>query len=149
MRILVVCKGNTCRSPMFAAVLRRRYAELGYLEFIEVESAGYDQSARGQNAAPEWFELQRETGVDLSEHKSRWIGDLVLSRYNLILCMDQLASDAVIERGVSGRTSVLVVNHREGGIKNPWGGGVDAYRECFIKVCEVVDKMMPRNPVAQ
>ena len=63
-RILVVCKGNICRSPFAEAYLKRRGPGL------EVESAGH-YPAEGRESPPAACEAALRFGVDLSRHRSR------------------------------------------------------------------------------
>jgi protein-tyrosine-phosphatase len=41
-RILIVCGGNTCRSPMAKVILEQKLAELGKMDHFEIDSAAYD-----------------------------------------------------------------------------------------------------------
>ena len=142
MRVLCVCKGNTCRSPMFAAVLRQKLAETGRSD-VTIESAGYMEAAKGQPANPEWIGLREETpGVDLSGHVSRWTGDLDLREFDLIVCMEPNAVDEVRKQGVPETTSVVLANEAEGGIPNPYQQGPDAYRNCYRAIVSVVGEFV-------
>ncbi|NLD58550.1 MAG: low molecular weight phosphatase family protein [Clostridiales bacterium] len=63
-KIVCVCTGNTCRSPMAAAFLKRALPDR------EVSSAGLHASP-GQPATPEAVQVMRERGIDISGHRSR------------------------------------------------------------------------------
>src|ERR1700720_3677415 len=105
--VLCVCAGNTCRSPMFAEVLKQELAKLG--RHISVESAGYlPRAGDGLPAANEWAVGSGETGIDLSSHRSRridGIGDL--NRFDLVICLNQAAVKAINELGVKPERVVL------------------------------------------
>jgi protein-tyrosine phosphatase len=140
-KILCVCKGNTCRSPMFAAVLERKLREIGRDDIVE--SAGYLESAKGQPAAKEWEVAKVNTKVDLSNHRSRWIGDLDLMQYDLILTMEPQAMMETIRKMPQPR-DIRLVNPAEEGIFNPWQHGQDAYNKCHGIICQVVEDLAPR-----
>src|SRR3954470_16771692 len=63
-KVLFVCVGNVCRSPMAAAVLEHRARNL------VVKSAGL-AALVGEPAVPHALELMREKGIDLSRHRAR------------------------------------------------------------------------------
>jgi protein-tyrosine phosphatase len=77
--ILFVCSGNTCRSPMAAAMLRSR------LNNFEVASAGY--MAGGAAATVEAISVMRRQGIDLSDHVSTCLKPEMLDAFDLILVM--------------------------------------------------------------
>jgi protein-tyrosine phosphatase len=95
-RILFVCTGNQCRSPMAAALLRSRLAQVGATGF-EVESAGF--VSEGRAVPPEVVEVMSPSGIDLSAHRSRLLRDELLDRADLILVMTrQHLVDLVVSR---------------------------------------------------
>lgn len=69
MKVLFVCTGNLCRSPMADGLMRHALEERG-CEEVEVISAG-TWAYRGSPATPEAVETVRKRGVDLSEHRSQ------------------------------------------------------------------------------
>lgn len=118
---------------MFAAKLLEHAVAIGRTD-VEVESAGYLKSAaKGEAAAAPWNELKGVTGVDLSTHRSRWIGNLDLSQFSSIVCLDDHALKGMVESGLtSPKVPIYLI-----GILNPWQKGVDAYRECYREVCRL------------
>lgn len=78
-RILVVCTGNICRSPVAAAMLQQG------LEDIEVMSAGI---AAGQGGAEQRLAaLAKADGYDLSQHQARQVDRNLLAEADLVLVM--------------------------------------------------------------
>ncbi|MFB9868635.1 low molecular weight protein-tyrosine-phosphatase [Vreelandella sulfidaeris] len=78
-RILVVCTGNICRSPVAAAILQQGLAD------IEVMSAGLAAGKGG--ADPRIAALAKADGYDLSEHQARPIDRDLLANADLVLVM--------------------------------------------------------------
>jgi protein-tyrosine phosphatase len=80
-RILVVCTGNICRSPMGAALLSKDCAHL------QISSAGL-QGLDGCPAAPLAIEVMDEIGIDLSGHVARRITHVDAVKADVILVME-------------------------------------------------------------
>jgi protein-tyrosine phosphatase len=83
-RILVVCVGNICRSPMAEALLKRDMR--GNDEFT-VESAGLGALV-GHPASEHSVELMRELGLDISGHRARQIHPDMVQAADLVLVME-------------------------------------------------------------
>lgn len=79
LNILFVCTGNTCRSPMAEAILRKKYPQW------KVKSAGVF-AASGSPASPEALEALREKNM-LFDHRSQPLTDELLDWADLILTM--------------------------------------------------------------
>lgn len=130
---------------MLAAVLERAVQKFSSPRFddwerwieVEVESAGYLKEAAGQPAAKEWMELRGETGIDLSSHRSRWMGEIVPDQFDLIICASQDVVDFLVDTWRIPTTNMILANAPDG-IPNPWQQGVEAYKQCYSKICEIV-----------
>jgi protein-tyrosine phosphatase len=83
-RVLMVCVGNVCRSPMAEAVLRARFANR---PGARVESAGFAALA-GRPADPIAQELVAARGLDLSAHRARQLTPDLLAGFDLVLVME-------------------------------------------------------------
>lgn len=96
VRILVVCHGNICRSPVVEILLRGQLP----LERFRVRSCGL--LPREGAAPPEEYAVQaRRFGIDLSGHRSRYISKTLLEWSNLIVIMDRRNLDLLQEFGAS------------------------------------------------
>lgn len=83
-RVLIVCVGNICRSPMAEALLRARFAARGR---GHVESAGLGALV-GRGADPIAVALMKERGLDLSGHRARQLTPEILAAADLVLVME-------------------------------------------------------------
>ncbi|MGH8540077.1 MAG: low molecular weight protein-tyrosine-phosphatase [Stenotrophobium sp.] len=92
-RILVVCTGNICRSPMAEELLRARVTGRG----MTVGSAGTSAMA-GYPADETARELMREHGFDIEAHRAQQLTLPLLTSSDLILTLDQTHSDWINRR---------------------------------------------------
>jgi protein-tyrosine-phosphatase len=83
-RFLFLCTGNTCRSPMAEALLRKKADEWNLS--IEVKSAGVS-ALPGSAASPPAVEVLKEKGIDHSIHRSRPISKELLDWADVVLTM--------------------------------------------------------------
>lgn len=133
-RILVVCVGNVCRSPMAAAELSRRLAARG--AGATVESAGI-AALVGRPADPLAQELMRARGIDLSGHRARQFTPDLARTFELILVMSAEQQRALERMLPSARGRVQRIG-RWGGFDVP-----DPYRcarGAFVQALELIDR---------
>ncbi len=97
-RILMVCMGNICRSPMAEGVLRKAVRDAGLDKQIAVDSAG--THAYHIDAAPDPRAQQaiRQRGIDISDLRGRKVADADFERFDYILVMDGDNYDKLIKR---------------------------------------------------
>ncbi len=130
MKIIFVCTGNTCRSPM-----AQGYLESLGLPFLHCESRGLfaDGSAVSDNSA----EAMKEIGIDISAHTSKQFTADDLDA-DMIICMSPSHRDILLSAGVKPeRVSVL-----GNGIGDPFGGDIHIYRLCRDEIIAAVDSLV-------
>ena len=134
--VLLVCTGNTCRSPMGQVLFEKRFADKLGCSADEVEdhgvmvaSAGV-AAASGGRASAEAAQAMSQRSLDLSEHETRCVADSLIGHADLILTMTSGHRDAIVAQWpeAAGKTSLLC---RDGGeISDPIGGAVGLYVHC-------------------
>lgn len=85
-RVMFVCMGNICRSPLAEAYARKRFAELGLA--IGIASAGTIGHHEGEPADAGAMAIAVGAGLDLSSHRARRVRDDDLANSDLILALD-------------------------------------------------------------
>jgi protein-tyrosine-phosphatase len=136
MKILTLCTGNICRSPMAEGIIRT-FFEAG--EFIDVSSAG--THAVDGNPATEFAILaSREKKIDLAYHRARLLDSLLIKGNDMILCMEPAHAEWVLAIDSSSYEKVynLADFSGTGGslrkIADPYGCSLREYRLCFDEI---------------
>lgn len=115
-RVLFVCLGNICRSPMAAAMAQDMLGAP-----IAAESAGLNPLHDAATA--EAVEVMRERGLDLTGHRSRDVHELDLEPFDLVVAL----TPAIAARmpHMDGPERLVVWD-----IDDPYGGDLAVYRSC-------------------
>ncbi len=140
-KLLVVCTGNTCRSPMAAAVLSRMLDEQGLLDAYTVVSAGV-AAFDGQPATPNAVEAAKEEGLDFSGHKAQRITLEAIDEAEQIFVMSEehkrLLAD--IRPDSEGKISVMQV-------PDPYGADLETYRLCLRQMRGFFERYFREYPL--
>jgi protein-tyrosine phosphatase len=88
-RVLFVCLGNICRSPMAEGVFRRIAAEEGVLHLFDIDSAGLGHWHIGQAPDHRAQRAARNRGIDISGQSARQVKHGDFARFDLLLAMDE------------------------------------------------------------
>jgi protein-tyrosine-phosphatase len=129
MRILFVCTGNTCRSPMAEAIARRIASDSGQGKFV-FESAG-TQAWEGSPASDAALLVGVERNLDLSGHRSRQLTPAIARASDLVLAMSPAHVAQVRELHPDANVHLLGgygVAGRGRPIADPFGGDLNDYR---------------------
>ena len=131
MKVLFVCTGNTCRSPLAEAIASKIAADRG-MKDITFASAGTGAFG-GTGASDGAILVGIERGLDLSSHRSRQLTRELVRESDLILGLSEQHVAMAEELGGEGRTFLLDDFASDGNslhpVADPFGQSIEAYRE--------------------
>jgi len=143
VRILLVCTGNTCRSPMAEGLFRKYLAGKLGCALDEVEKLGYKiESAgvmgiSGAGASAEAVAACAARAVDINGHRSRKLSRRLVEQSDLILVMTNAHREAVLSMcaGAESRCQLLAKDRE---IPDPIGRGRREYENCAAMIEQAV-----------
>lgn len=136
-KILFVCTGNTCRSPMAAALMNKLLTERGVTD-ITAESAGI-AAFDGEPASGNAIEAAREAGADLSGHRARRVTGQMLAGCEEIIALSPSHQAALAAAYPAMRGKIRVLGQ---GIPDPYGGDTLVYRQCRDSMLAALQKLL-------
>lgn len=144
MNILFVCTGNTCRSPMAAAIMDKIAVENELDVFIE--SAGIF-AGEGEGASDNAIEALKQYSIDLSGHRTQPVTEDLLKQSDLILTMTE-GHKKLIEPLASGKVfTILEYAGSDGDISDPYGGDLEEYEETAKEIYDALVDIAEKLPI--
>jgi protein-tyrosine-phosphatase len=140
---LFVCSGNTCRSPMAAAIAnaeiaRRLHIPVAALQTVNARALSAGVSARvGEPLTAEAHDALRSLHVPVEPHAARNLPAELAQQAEMIFCMTSAHREAVIKLlpAVAGKTYCL---DTQSDVDDPIGKGMEAYLNCAQRIHDLV-----------
>lgn len=140
LTVLLVCTGNTCRSPMAEAILRKLMSERFASHFAEGKPVPAVAVSAGLSAFPggpasaEAINVMKQKGLSLVHHQSRAVSDRLIMQADLVLTMTKSHRNTIVQRWpeLSSKTHLLSNNH--GDVSDPFGGPESVYAACAAQM---------------
>lgn len=146
MRLLFVCSGNICRSPL-AEVLARRYLDARGRSDVAVRSAGiaaFEDTPVSEGA----YLVALEHGLDLGAHRAQRLTEEMVAESDLILGMAWHHVDRAEALGGLGKSFLLGEYARRpegtGLVEDPFGAPLEAYRDTYAELEALVRDAVAR-----
>ena len=143
IRVLFVCLGNICRSPLAEGVFRKKVEEAGFEDRFEIDSAGTGQWHVGQQADARMRSTAKRRGVNLDNLTARQMDRNDLHQFDHIFAMDRSNLNDTLYLDPDGDHSTRVRLFREFDpepddyqVPDPYYGGPNGFDNVF----DIVDR---------
>lgn len=147
MKILMVCLGNICRSPMAEGILRHKLRAMN-VEF-ETDSAGTIAMHTGEAPDLRMQKTALKNGIDISDLRARQFVQKDFDDFDLIFAMDQsnFKNILTLARNDADRNKVkLILNESFPGedreVPDPYFGGQEGFQHVFDLLDETTDQLI-------
>src|SRR5262245_51387974 len=134
--IVLVCTGNTCRSPMAEVLLKKRIADRLGCQIHELDDRGVVIMSAGLSAPPggrsaaEAIQTMQERGLDLTQHESQPLSERIVRFADVILTMTRGHREAILEHFPDAEPRVHLISGGKGEVSDPIGGPLELYKRC-------------------
>jgi protein-tyrosine-phosphatase len=147
MKIMFVCTGNTCRSPLAEAIARKFAIERG-LPDVEAVSAG-TSAHDGSPASDGSLLVGLERNMDLGSHKAQTLTRELVRDADLILAMGPHHLERIEALGGAGRAFLLAEFASHGAsnraISDPIGAELEIYRATTDELEDEIRRVLDRT----
>jgi protein-tyrosine phosphatase len=157
-RVMTVCTGNICRSPMAEVVLRDRFESVGLGDRVVVDSTGISDEEHGNPIDPRARAALAARGYDIPRRTARQVRSTDLSARDLVLAMTSAHARALRRLAGDGDVAARVVMFRTfdpaaplvpaGGpehlldVDDPWYGGPEQFEVCLDQIEAAADAIV-------
>lgn len=124
VKILFICHGNICRSPMAEYVMKKLVSDAGLSDSYEISSAATSTEEIGNPVYPPARRKLAEHGITCEGHSARQMTRADYDRYDLLIGMDRENMDAmrrICGGDPAGKLHLLMdYTDRPGNVADPW-----------------------------
>ena len=142
-KILFVCHGNICRSPMAEFIMKKIVKEKGEEESFYIESAATSREEFGNGVYPPVKRILNAMGIDCSNKRARQVTYSDYDKFDYIVCMDQ-NNMRNIKRIIPNDSknkifTLLSLTDTPRDVADPWyTGDFDTTKEDVLKGCNAL-----------
>jgi len=147
VKVLFVCLGNICRSPLAEVVVAGQAEKRGLNETFHFASAGTGSWHIGNGADHRSAQTASEHGLDLSSHKAQQITAAKVSQWDWFIAMDASNYADLVRMGVSEDRLLLMRqfepdHERVPDVPDPYYGGPDGFEDAYRMLCDNADRLL-------
>ena len=150
LEIVIVCTGNTCRSPMAEMLLKNKMATANDISIdqlaqhgIHICSAGIS-ATKGSLAADQAINVLSNRGLDLTCHSSQPLSYVLANSADLILTLSHSHQHAIVNAWPEFADKTSLLAHDGSNVSDPIGGSYEIYQQCAAQIDTHLDKQRSR-----
>lgn len=135
--VLLVCTGNTCRSPMAAALMQKKIHDRfgGAADSLPISVASAGVSAIGGDPASSGArQAIRNYGLNLESHQSTPILATMVEQADLVLVMGFRHRSVLCSQWPEYADKIFMLAGDQGDISDPFGGPIEVYEHCAKQI---------------
>jgi len=146
VKILMVCLGNICRSPMAEGLMKSKIEK--YKLDVSVDSAGFESFHTGDPPDERAIDIMKKHGIDITDQKSRLFRLADFREFDRIYVMDsgnyrQVEMVAMDEEKMK-KVDFILNSVKPGSNKvvpDPYYGGIDGFEKVYKLLDEATEKI--------
>lgn len=148
VRVLFVCMGNICRSPLAHGLFAHRVRESGLEDVVEVDSAGTHAYHVGEPPDRRMQQTAQARQIDLSTLRARQVDAADFERFDYVLAMDESNYDILRDICPAGREGRLrlflefATDRPETEVPDPYYGGASGFERVYDLVEAAADGLL-------
>lgn len=148
LKVLFVCLGNICRSPVLHHILKQKVEKEGLSTVIEVDSSAVESWNIGDDIDPRMREAALKNGYQFPSHKAKLFKASMLSQYDYIFVVTNEIIDRIKKAAKpEERKKILLATHyskthKGKEIQDPYYGDQKLFEEVFQMIDEVIDETL-------
>ncbi len=148
--ILFVCSGNSCRSPMAAALLEKKLRPR-YGNQLKIHSAG-TLGIHDHPATLPAIMVSSEKGVDISDHLSKGLKKRYVAEADIIFAMAAHHKEFIDSHYPAYKENVFLLKcfaassdkSRQNSIEDPIGQSIEFYQQIISEIDQELDRILPQ-----
>lgn len=147
LKVLMVCLGNICRSPLAEGILKAKVDA----DRVTVDSAGTGNYHQGELPDPRSIDVAQKHGIDITDQRARQFTERDFEEFDYIFVMDKSNYRNVLKLAPSEEHKKkvdLLLNQLKPGedleVPDPYTGGLEGFEQVFKMLDESTDKFVAK-----